>query len=179
MWRYYAPNTGRFFQEDPIGFAGGDDNLYQYVFDNPERYTDPLGLYGWDKSLVDAGNIFAGFGDTLTSGFGLSYKIGFPSMTEAIRDELTEEGFGDNVNKHSVAYSVGRFGGYAWGTYAGAGQLARVQPHMPLWLRFPINNRWCRIGPGKWPRHVGKVPRISIGPSPWNKTVKWGHWRLP
>jgi RHS repeat-associated protein len=41
--RYYDPNTGRFTQEDPIGFAGGM-NLYAYANNNPATYTDPFGL---------------------------------------------------------------------------------------------------------------------------------------
>ena len=43
--RYYNPATGRFLSEDPLGFDGGDVNLYAYVEDNPINETDPLGLY--------------------------------------------------------------------------------------------------------------------------------------
>lgn len=46
--RFYAPNLGRFISEDPIGFAGGDINLYGYVWNNPVRFSDPFGLYGYD-----------------------------------------------------------------------------------------------------------------------------------
>lgn len=42
--RYYDPATGRFLQKDPIGFLGGDTNLYAYVFNNPVNWVDPLGL---------------------------------------------------------------------------------------------------------------------------------------
>ena len=41
--RYYDANTGRFLSEDPIGFVGGDANLYRYVFNNPANLTDPDG----------------------------------------------------------------------------------------------------------------------------------------
>jgi RHS repeat-associated protein len=41
--RWYDPNTGRFTQQDPIGFAGGS-NLYAYAGNNPVSYSDPLGL---------------------------------------------------------------------------------------------------------------------------------------
>jgi len=41
--RWYDPNTGRFTQEDPIGFAGGV-NLYAYAGNDPVTYSDPFGL---------------------------------------------------------------------------------------------------------------------------------------
>jgi uncharacterized protein RhaS with RHS repeats len=34
----------RFISEDPIGFFGGDVNLYAYVRNDPLSFTDPLGL---------------------------------------------------------------------------------------------------------------------------------------
>jgi len=42
--RAYDAETGRFLQEDPIGFAAGDLNVYRYVNSNPLSYTDPSGL---------------------------------------------------------------------------------------------------------------------------------------
>src|SRR5262249_13032938 len=42
--RYYDPALGRFLQEDPLGFAGGDVNLYAYVNNSPLVANDPLGL---------------------------------------------------------------------------------------------------------------------------------------
>jgi len=41
--RYFDPAIGRFLSEDPIGFAGGDANLYGYTFNNPINFTDPMG----------------------------------------------------------------------------------------------------------------------------------------
>lgn len=41
--RWYDSNLGRFISEDPIGFGGGDVNLYGYVFNNPVMLTDPSG----------------------------------------------------------------------------------------------------------------------------------------
>ncbi len=43
--RYYDPSVGRFISEDPIGFAGGDVNLFAYARNNPVKWVDPLGLY--------------------------------------------------------------------------------------------------------------------------------------
>ena len=41
--RYYNPETGRFISEDPIGFGGGDLNLYRYVLNNSVNLIDPTG----------------------------------------------------------------------------------------------------------------------------------------
>ena len=42
--RAYSPTLHRFLTEDPIGFYGGDENLYRYVGDAPATARDPLGL---------------------------------------------------------------------------------------------------------------------------------------
>ena len=41
--RYYHPGLQRFISEDPIGFNGGDVNLYGYVGNDPLNLIDPLG----------------------------------------------------------------------------------------------------------------------------------------
>jgi RHS repeat-associated protein len=41
--RFYDPRGGRFTQEDPIGFHGGD-HLYAYSQNNPSTFTDSFGL---------------------------------------------------------------------------------------------------------------------------------------
>lgn len=51
--RFYDPNLGRFISEDPIGFGGGDINLYGYVWNNPGSFTDPMGLDGWGNDTAD------------------------------------------------------------------------------------------------------------------------------
>jgi RHS repeat-associated protein len=52
--RYYDPKAGRFLTKDPIGFAGGDVNLFRMVQNNPVNYTDPSGLIYAEQ--------FAGYG---------------------------------------------------------------------------------------------------------------------
>lgn len=42
--RDYDPTVGRWTTKDPIGFAGGDTNLYAYVAGDPMSYVDPEGL---------------------------------------------------------------------------------------------------------------------------------------
>lgn len=49
--RYYDPGIGRFIAEDPIGFGGGDTNIYRYVFNGPLHETDPSGMFISDAGL--------------------------------------------------------------------------------------------------------------------------------
>ncbi|ENY2505379.1 RHS repeat-associated core domain-containing protein [Salmonella enterica] len=46
LFRYYAPECGRFISQGPIGLAGGI-NLYQYA-PNPLSWVDPWGLISKD-----------------------------------------------------------------------------------------------------------------------------------
>ncbi|MEJ5312499.1 MAG: RHS repeat-associated core domain-containing protein [Anaerolineae bacterium] len=41
--RWYDARVGRWLSEDPIGFAGGDGNLYRYVGNEPQTLSDYLG----------------------------------------------------------------------------------------------------------------------------------------
>ena len=62
-WRTLDPLTGRFLQEDPIGFEGGV-NFYEYAANNPVNATDPFGLYGtnsceyYKKRCSEAGGVY-------------------------------------------------------------------------------------------------------------------------
>jgi hypothetical protein len=47
----YDPTIGRWLEQDPIGFKGGDANLYRYVRNDPANMTDPTGLF--DTSPVE------------------------------------------------------------------------------------------------------------------------------
>jgi|GEM_PF-2472096 len=44
--RWYDARVGRWLSEDPIGFAGGDGNLYRYIQNSPSGAVDPDGLRG-------------------------------------------------------------------------------------------------------------------------------------
>lgn len=53
--RYYDPETGRFLQPDPIGYGDGL-NMYRFAFNNPNNFSDPLGLWGdWGPNAVGPG----------------------------------------------------------------------------------------------------------------------------
>jgi RHS repeat-associated protein len=64
--RYYDEAIGRFMAQDPLSFAGGTDNLYGYVGNNPTNYTDPSGLHPPPRLITkwadDSGNYTATMG---------------------------------------------------------------------------------------------------------------------
>ena len=53
--RYYSPSTGRWTARDPLGFAGGDSNLYGFALNNPANFKDPNGEF------VITGSVALGF----------------------------------------------------------------------------------------------------------------------
>ena len=156
--RFADPLTGQFVSKDPIGFAGGDVNLYSYVGQNPVNWIDP-----WGEDWVDdAANFSAGFGDTITFG-----------GTDWIRDKL---GSNNAVDSCSGWYSGGQYGGYAWGVAAlGVGSTPRG------WLlgrgRGLLNsNDYLRFGwSWKGTAKQGKeIIRLAVG----NKRKRI-HWHFP
>ena len=101
--RYYDPAGGRFPSEDPIGFHGGDVNLYRYVWGSTPDFRDPIGLWGYGADF-NAG-FFGGWG----SGFGGSISAG-------------KIGFRDSSNSCSTQ------GSYTTGTAFVAGVPDRIAP---------------------------------------------------
>lgn len=74
--RDYDAEAGRWTAKDPIGFLGGDSNLYAYVGNDPVNATDPSGLFNPAKGAAGVGNLaFATF---------KAYK-GFSKLGEALQ----------------------------------------------------------------------------------------------
>jgi RHS repeat-associated protein len=69
--RYYSPSIGRFLQPDPLGYDGGDLNLYAYVGNDALNATDPMGLATLAEALIGAYLTFlAGMSNKIASGGG-------------------------------------------------------------------------------------------------------------
>ena len=51
--RYYSPRMGRFLSEDPIGFAGGQANLYTTAVRLKVEENQLVGIFGEIGVLVD------------------------------------------------------------------------------------------------------------------------------
>ena len=70
--RFMSPELGRFLQPDPIGFTGDASNLYRYCHNDPEDFSDPMGLVS--TSATDMFNRLTSFGggDWINGSDGLS-----------------------------------------------------------------------------------------------------------
>jgi len=71
-YREYDSFTGKWTAKDPIGFQGGDSNLYGYVLGDPVGLVDPEGLKSFSECLVECMAKQLGFGDIASLGCGLS-----------------------------------------------------------------------------------------------------------
>jgi RHS repeat-associated protein len=71
--RDYDAEVGRWTAKDPLGFEGGDINLYTYVDNNPQNYTDPTGEF--INVLIGAGaSVLAGWAIAKLTGSCYSWK---------------------------------------------------------------------------------------------------------
>jgi RHS repeat-associated protein len=59
-YRDFDPETGRWTARDPIGFAGGDTNLYGYVASDPINWIDPTGEIVWSVAGAVIGGVAGG-----------------------------------------------------------------------------------------------------------------------
>ncbi|MFO0011411.1 MAG: RHS repeat-associated core domain-containing protein, partial [Planctomycetota bacterium] len=80
--RWYDPTTGRWISQDPIGFAGGDANLYRYVGNHGTYATDPSGnIIVWVDGIdTDKNNTHAA-------------SVADALREYAIKNRLAEQGF--------------------------------------------------------------------------------------
>ena len=79
--RYYDTAMRRFLNKDPIGFLGGDLNLYAYVRGNPVNWVDPWGLYLTISQQINV-TLFSSIGST--AGFLIGGALGSPTSGSAI-----------------------------------------------------------------------------------------------
>lgn len=88
--RYYDPNVGRFISEDPLGFGGGDVNLFAYVTNNPVSRIDPFGLYTEVLVWQPVGYGKSAFGHVSVNLNGTSYSFSPNGMDVRPIDEYMQ-----------------------------------------------------------------------------------------
>lgn len=91
--RYMSPALGRFMSEDPLGFGGGDVNLYAYVGGQVLDFRDPSGLFGY-------GLTYGGMGAIPATGVTASYSFGW---------------FNDDRNGYNSVATFGSLGAFSNG----------------------------------------------------------------
>lgn len=122
--RHYDAESGRFITEDPIGFAGGDINLFSYAKNDPILLTDPYGLWfvGGNVNVTAGWWLFGGGVVTLEVGFAIGrgqagWRAGFYAMRGATAQNTPKDplvcSYGEG--KTSRARALGIFGGTSLG----------------------------------------------------------------
>ena len=102
----YDPSIGRWTQEDPIAFAGGDVNLYRYVGNGPTNHIDPSGTIAedWRLDMSDHGGPHIQKGNLRWDAMTLKpipHKgITPPKLTRKDLDEIRKSGLFDKIVKN-------------------------------------------------------------------------------
>ncbi len=107
--RDLSPTLGRWMEQDPIGYAAGDDNLYQEEGNSPTNGTDPLGLAGlkyylWDAPLTFAGNVIVGAVNVPVEGAKLVYDVA--GVATQILSMGSHQAFGTEVYQFELQSSL-------------------------------------------------------------------------
>ncbi len=95
-YRDYAPEVGRWTAKDPIGFGGGDSDLYGYCGGDPINLTDFTGLYSDSATLSHPSHQVgsSGGGGGAISGAILGGLLGWwasPDTSEDVPPKKTDE----------------------------------------------------------------------------------------
>jgi RHS repeat-associated protein len=115
--RWYEPGTGRFVNEDPSGFKGGDANLFRYVGNDPLNQVDPSGLAakwasGAKASVPTAGWAALGQQNALSmySLYGSLGKAAETAAAERTRDKQEAAQFAAASTGLAMALFTGKSG---------------------------------------------------------------------
>jgi RHS repeat-associated protein len=148
--RYYSPSFQRFIAQDPIGFAGGDADLYGYSLQDPVEGSDPYGLKSTTLSL------YIEYGGAITYGKnpdGVSFMtidigIGFGGGVR-MNPTGTSPGYSPKNGTPRNSCSVGSFGQIS----AGVNGLNlfnffypewhKLHPGRPTFVRSAITDYWA------------------------------------
>ncbi len=133
-YRDYDAATGKWTAKDPIGFAGGDSNLYGYVLGDPVNLVDPEGLTFTPGIGAVVGGIVGGFvggfgswwnggnwNGSFVNGFGIGLVGGGTAGFCAGMGNLPGAsaawgvvGVGADVTMNAVSGIMGAAGGNSW-----------------------------------------------------------------
>ena len=133
-YRDYDPDIGRWTAKDPIGFAGGDTDLYGYVLNDPVNNIDPGGLWlgslmakAFGKLTGKTAQEIAVVGQIADSLFGVSFGLQGLSL------------WGSNSPVpwvQTIGLSMEMWGAYTTSSLAAASATACSSPALPYALSF-------------------------------------------
>ena len=101
-YRDYDPDIGRCTAKDPIGFAGGDTDLFGYCLSDPVNWIDPWGLCGESgtNGPSEKDYMIRAFGRGFSEGLAKQgWEKGGKSSGEAIGESFAEV-IKDYLNRH-------------------------------------------------------------------------------
>jgi RHS repeat-associated protein len=113
--RAYSPTLTRFLQPDPIGFAGGDANLYRYCGNNPVNWSDPTGTtvrFSGDRAAINS---------------AINYLSGSPTFSSIY----------SGLHSSSRVYTITTnysFPNGSFGPLVGSGGVIVWNPSLGLWV---------------------------------------------
>jgi RHS repeat-associated protein len=81
--RFYDPQLGRFTSEDPLGYDGGDTNLFAFTWSNPKNWKDPSGLSAASEYGIIAARSAAIGG--MVGGVGAAIACVFDTLTASLK----------------------------------------------------------------------------------------------
>ena len=95
-YRDYDAETGRWTARDPSLFTANQPNLYQYVFNDPVNFLDPLGLFciGGSFYFIVGGGAEICYENGRASicvekGYGIGWDVGFDAQKKPSRSKLS------------------------------------------------------------------------------------------
>jgi RHS repeat-associated protein len=166
--RYYHPGLQRFISEDPVGFAGGDTNLYAYVWGNPTNLVDPLGFWGF--GFTGGGSVIAGLSPlgggaaAAAGGYGMFWGgCKGPNIGAFASGALAVAMPGEVGPKANIL--LGGFGGLGGGAFltnvTNAAELEDIGPTLSLDIGFGVGKFSLQGSQsnGKW------IAALTFGPS--------------
>jgi RHS repeat-associated protein len=162
--RWLSPSLGRFTTTDPLGFGGGDANLYGYVGQAPTDGFDPSGLFNPHRTGDEPGGALEG----IQEGLGINFADAWNGLVQRATDVIDgARAFWDHAEKNDARYKSGKFEEGAKGdaAYVGASLLRSdytgcggkvILAELAPWLReldpehFDLGNRsgpfWDTVG---------------------------------
>jgi RHS repeat-associated protein len=158
--RYYDPQVGRFISQDPLGFDGGDVNLYIYAANNPIVFLDPFGL--WTLGIDLSGTIGGIFGFTGGVTFAIDDDFNIAAIPHGGGGYLVGAGVSGNAQlQWTNADTVYNLGGVSTSTGGSVGDLVGITGEYIQGDGYSGFNIGGFIGKGLLPASMHHMAEVS------------------